>query len=62
MHVTHANVCRINDIHTAQTASGPMDIISMEFVGGETLGALLPRGVHPTITHYNGLIADSLRT
>ncbi len=35
--VTHENVCRAFEIHTAQTKDGPTDFISMEYVEGETL-------------------------
>lgn len=35
--VTHENVCRAFEIHTAETKEGPTDFISMEFVEGETL-------------------------
>ena len=35
--VTHENVCRAFEIHTAQTKDGATDFISMEYVEGETL-------------------------
>ena len=37
LRVTHENVCRTFEIHTAQTKDGPADFISMEYVEGETL-------------------------
>ena len=43
MRVTHPNVCRVYEIHSTATAGGPMDILSMEFVEGETLAARLDR-------------------
>jgi eukaryotic-like serine/threonine-protein kinase len=37
MKVTHENVCRLFEVHTAQTQDGPLDFLSMEYVEGETL-------------------------
>ena len=37
LQVTHDNICRIHEIHTTQTDSGPADFISMELLEGETL-------------------------
>ena len=37
LRVTHENVCRAFEIHTATTADGAADFISMEYVEGETL-------------------------
>lgn len=37
LRVTHENVCRAFEIHTASTKDGPADFISMEYVEGETL-------------------------
>jgi len=37
LRVTHDNICRIHEIHTTATDSGPADFISMEFLEGETL-------------------------
>jgi len=39
LRVTHENVCRAFEIHTAATKDGPADFISMEYVAGETLAA-----------------------
>jgi tetratricopeptide (TPR) repeat protein len=42
--ISHPNVCRIFEIHTASTASGDVDFLTMEFLEGETLGARLGHG------------------
>jgi serine/threonine protein kinase len=39
--IAHRNVCRVFDIHTAQTRRGEIEFISMEFLEGETLAAQL---------------------
>jgi tetratricopeptide (TPR) repeat protein len=39
LRVTHNNICRIHEIHTADSGSGSTDFISMEFVDGETLAS-----------------------
>ena len=39
--VTHPNVCRVFEIHTADTPSGPVDFLSMEFIDGGTLSRRL---------------------
>lgn len=41
--VTHPNVCRVFEIHTAHTPSGPVDFLSMEFIDGGTLAQHLRR-------------------
>jgi tetratricopeptide (TPR) repeat protein len=41
--VRHPNVCRVNEIHTAQTDHGELDFLSMELLEGETLLARLKR-------------------
>lgn len=41
LRVTHPNVCRVYEIHTAETAHGPVDFLSMEFVDGGTLSRRL---------------------
>lgn len=43
--ITHPNVCRIYDIHTASTPAGDVDFICMEFLEGETLASRIAR--HP---------------
>jgi len=45
--IGHPNVCKIFEIHTAQTASGEVDFVTMEYVDGETLAARLGRGALP---------------
>src|SRR5436309_12001427 len=35
--VSHPNICKIYEIHTAQTPAGPLDFFTMEFLDGETL-------------------------
>ena len=45
--VSHPNVCKIFEIHTASTDSGEIDFITMEFLDGETLSARLKRGRIP---------------
>jgi hypothetical protein len=34
--VRHANICLVNEIHTAETAFGEIDFLTMEFLEGET--------------------------
>jgi serine/threonine protein kinase len=41
--ITHPNVCRIFEIHTAEGARGDIDFITMEFLEGETLADRLSR-------------------
>src|SRR5689334_6172523 len=41
MRVTHENVCRVHEIHTAQTERGPLDFLAMEFLEGKTLAEYL---------------------
>ncbi len=45
--IGHPNVCKIFEIHTAQTASGKLDFVTMEYVDGETLAARLKREPPP---------------
>ncbi|MEO8373426.1 MAG: tetratricopeptide repeat protein, partial [Candidatus Solibacter sp.] len=35
--ISHPNVCRIFEIHTADTSQGSVDFLTMEFLDGETL-------------------------
>ena len=42
--VTHVNVCRVFEIHTAETALGEVDFLTMEFIEGETLASRLSSG------------------
>ncbi len=42
--VSHFNVCKVHDLHTATTESGVVTFLSMEFVEGETLARRIKRG------------------
>jgi Tol biopolymer transport system component len=39
--VSHFNVCKVHDLHKVPTEFGEMDVLSMEFIEGETLCARL---------------------
>ncbi|MEO8127344.1 MAG: protein kinase, partial [Bryobacteraceae bacterium] len=41
--VSHYNVCKVHELHTATTPSGEVDFITMEFVDGETLSQRIAR-------------------
>jgi tetratricopeptide (TPR) repeat protein len=41
--VSHFNVCKLHDLHTAQTPFGDVDFLTMEFVEGETLADRVKR-------------------
>jgi len=45
--VSHPNVCKIFEIHTASTRQGDLDFLSMEFIDGQTLAERLRRGALP---------------
>src|SRR5271165_1262479 len=45
--ISHPNVCKIFEIHTASTRQGDIDFITMEFLEGETLAERLKRGPVP---------------
>jgi eukaryotic-like serine/threonine-protein kinase len=45
--ISHPNVCKIFEIHTASTSDGEVDFLTMEFLEGETLSARLSRGPMP---------------
>lgn len=45
--ISHPNVCKIFEIHTASTSDGDVDFLTMEFLEGETLAARLGRGPLP---------------
>jgi eukaryotic-like serine/threonine-protein kinase len=45
--ISHPNVCKIFEIHTAVTNGGDIDFLTMEFLEGETLAARLSRGRLP---------------
>jgi tetratricopeptide (TPR) repeat protein/predicted Ser/Thr protein kinase len=42
--VSHPNVCKLYEIHTAVTRHGETDFLTMEYLEGETLSARLARG------------------
>jgi serine/threonine protein kinase len=42
--ISHPNVCKIFEIHTAATEHGDLDFLTMEFLEGETLAERLRRG------------------
>lgn len=39
--VSHPNICRVNEIHTAHTSHGDVDFLTMELLEGETLSSYL---------------------
>ena len=41
LNVRHPNICVVNEIHSAQSAGGEIDFLTMEFIEGETLSAYL---------------------
>src|ERR1044071_2660396 len=45
--ISHPHVCKIFEIHTASTALGEIDFLTMEFLDGETLAERLARGPLP---------------
>ena len=45
--ISHPNVCKIFEIHTASTSDGDVDFLTMEYLEGETLAARLSRGALP---------------
>src|SRR5580700_4955090 len=45
--ISHPNVCKIFEIHTASTPQGEVDFFTMEFLDGETLADRLSRGPLP---------------
>ncbi|MEP7362896.1 MAG: protein kinase [Acidobacteriota bacterium] len=45
--ISHPNVCKIFEIHTASTRQGEIDFLTMEFLDGETLAQRLKRGPLP---------------
>jgi serine/threonine protein kinase len=45
--ITHPNVCKIFEIHTAHTPPGEIDFVTMEYLEGETLADRLKRGPVP---------------
>jgi serine/threonine protein kinase len=45
--ISHPNVCKLFEIHTASTNQGEIDFLTMEFLDGETLAARLAGGPIP---------------
>jgi tetratricopeptide (TPR) repeat protein len=45
--ISHPNVCKIFEIHTASTRLGEIDFLTMEFLEGETLAVRLSQGPLP---------------
>ena len=45
--ISHPNVCKIFEIHTASTGDGEIDFLTMEFLEGETLAERLRNGPLP---------------
>jgi eukaryotic-like serine/threonine-protein kinase len=45
--ISHPNVCKLFEIHTASTKQGEIDFLTMEFLDGETLAARLTGGPLP---------------
>ena len=43
LRVTHDNVCRVYEIHTAHTPAASVDFLAMEYIDGETLAARIGR-------------------
>jgi serine/threonine protein kinase len=41
--VSHFNVCKVYDLHSAQSERGEVEFLTMEFIEGETLSARLKR-------------------
>src|SRR5205807_9269168 len=42
--VRHANICLVNEIHTAASAHGDIDFLTMEFLDGQALSTVLSSG------------------
>ncbi|HXS98813.1 MAG TPA: protein kinase [Candidatus Limnocylindrales bacterium] len=74
--VNHPNICKIHEIHTAETPDGPIDFFTMEYLEGPTLAqqlrqARLPRAEAETIArqitaglaeaHLHGIIHGDLK-
>ena len=75
--ISHPNVCKTFEIHTASTPQGNIDFLTMEFLDGETLGERVARGPVPPAearklalqlcaglaeAHRNGVIHGDLKS
>ncbi|HTQ53170.1 MAG TPA: tetratricopeptide repeat protein [Bryobacteraceae bacterium] len=56
--VSHPNICRIYEIHSAETAQGNLEYFTMEYLGGPTLAARIASG--PVPREEAGTIARQL--
>lgn len=56
--ISHPNVCKIFDIHTASTARGDVEFLTMEFLDGKTLSERLRAG--PLTASEIGAISTQL--
>ncbi|HEV2989560.1 MAG TPA: protein kinase [Candidatus Angelobacter sp.] len=45
LQVRHANICLVNEIHSADTSQGEIDFLTMEFLDGQSLAAALSSGI-----------------
>lgn len=43
LEVSHPNVCKLHELHTAETSAGPVDFLTMEFVDGLTMAERIQR-------------------
>jgi tetratricopeptide (TPR) repeat protein len=43
LRITHDNVCRVYGLYTADTSRGPVDVLAMEYLDGETLSERIAR-------------------
>ena len=75
--VSHPNVCKIYEIHTAKVRQQIVDFITMEFLEGETLSGRLQRGLIPqreafaiarqlasglAEAHHNGVVHGDIKS
>jgi serine/threonine protein kinase/Flp pilus assembly protein TadD len=47
--VSHYNVCKVHDVHTALTPWGDLEFLTMELIEGETLAEILKRSGPPPV-------------
>ena len=76
--VSHYNLCKVHDLHVVSTPKGEIDVLSMEFIEGETLaqcldreGPLSPERARDVVTqicdgvgqaHRQGVVHGDLKT